>query len=128
MADAFNVDVGTLIEWKARHREFREAIERGGVHADAHMADSLYHRGLGYQHKAVKIMQYEGQVIKVPYVEHYPPDTTAALRWLQNRQPGRWRDKREIDYAGSIAHQISLMSPEERAQDALELAERVRLQ
>jgi hypothetical protein len=90
------------------------------------MADSLYHRGLGYQHKAVKIMQYEGQVIKVPYVEHYPPDTTAALRWLQNRQPGRWRDKREIDYAGSIAHQISLMSPEERAQDALELAERVR--
>jgi hypothetical protein len=32
----------------------------------------------------------------------------------------------EIDHAGSIAHQISLMSPEERARDALELAERVR--
>src|SRR5579864_2528991 len=35
MADAFNVDVGTLIEWKARHWEFREAIKRGDVHADA---------------------------------------------------------------------------------------------
>jgi hypothetical protein len=75
MAEAFNIDVGTLIEWKARHKEFREAIERGGVHADAHMADSLYHRGLGYRHEAVKIFMPAGADAPVyaPYTEHYPP-------------------------------------------------------
>jgi hypothetical protein len=51
---------------------------------------------------------------------------TVALRWLQNRQPGKWRDRREVDLAGTIAHQIARMTPEERARDAIELVERVR--
>jgi hypothetical protein len=128
MADALNVDVGTLIEWKARHREFREAIQRGGVHADAHMADSLYHRGLGYQHEAVRIFMPAGAEAPVyaPYVERYPPDTTAALRWLMNRQPELWRERREVDLTGTLVHQVSKMSPEEREADALDLAARVR--
>ena len=127
MADAFNVDVGTLIDWKARHREFREAIQRGGVHADAHMADSLYHRGLGYQHEAVRIFMPAGAEAPVyaPYVERYPPDTTAALRWLQNLQPELWRERREVDLTGTLVHQVSKMSPAEREADALELAERI---
>src|SRR6266851_336404 len=29
MADAFNVDVHTISDWKANHHEFRQAIERG---------------------------------------------------------------------------------------------------
>ena len=65
-------------------------------------------------------------LIIVPYIEHYPPDTTAASLWLRNRQPNKWRDKREIDHGGSIAHQIAQMTPDERAKDALDLAERVR--
>jgi len=36
------------------------AIERGGVQADAHMAESLYHRGLGYRHEATKIFMPAG--------------------------------------------------------------------
>jgi hypothetical protein len=123
MADAFNIDVGTLIEWKARHREFREAIGRGGVQADAHMAESLYHRGLGYRHEAVKIFMPAGAEAPVyaPYTEHYPPDTQAASLWLRNRQPERWRDKREVDHMGSLEHRISLMTHEERLERLKEL-------
>ena len=32
--------------------------------------------------------------VYAPYVQRYPPDTAVALRRLQNRQPGRWRDCR----------------------------------
>jgi hypothetical protein len=128
MADAFNVDVGTLIEWKARHREFREAIERGGVHADAKVAESTYHRALGYRHPAVKIFQGtpEGGPVIVPYTEHYPPDTQAASLWLRNRQGARWRDKQEVDVKGSFIHRLQQMSPAEREAAAIELAERIR--
>ena len=64
----------------------REAIERGGVQADAHMAERLYHRGLGYQHEAVKIFMPAGAaaLVYAPYTEHYPPDTQAASLWLRN--------------------------------------------
>ena len=127
MAEAFNVDVGTLIEWKARHKEFREAIERGGVHADAHMAESLYHRGLGYRHEAVKIFMPAGADAPVyaPYTEHYPPDTQAASLWLRNRQPAKWRDRQEVNHTGTLDQRLAAMTPDERAADAIALVQRI---
>jgi len=44
MADAINIDVHTFSDWKARHREFRQALARGRVQADAKVADRLYFR------------------------------------------------------------------------------------
>src|ERR1700693_2381151 len=94
----------------------REAIERGGVQADAHMAERLYHRGLGYQHEAVRIFMPAGAEAPVyaPYVERYPPDTTAALRWLQNRQPELWRERREVDLTGTLVQQVARKTLGER--------------
>jgi hypothetical protein len=33
----------------------------------------------------------------VPYVKHVPPDTTAAIFWLKNRDPAHWRDAWQIE-------------------------------
>jgi hypothetical protein len=126
MASAMNVEVGAIQQWKVDHPEFRKAIERGGVHADAKVAQSTYHRALGYRAPAVKIMQHEGEPIIVPYTEHYPPDTQAARLWLTNRQPEKWRDRRDVNVTGTIEQRIMAMTPEERVQDAIELAERIR--
>ena len=30
--------------------------------------------------------------VYAPYVEHVPPDVTACIFWLKNRDPQRWRD------------------------------------
>ncbi len=67
-----------------------------------------------------------GEPIYAPYTKHYPPDTKAALRWLMNRQPALWRDRQEVNMTDSLEHRLNQMTPEERARDALELAERVR--
>jgi hypothetical protein len=37
--------------------------------------------------------------IYAPYVEHVPPDTTAAIFWLKNRDPAHWRDAWQLDHA-----------------------------
>jgi hypothetical protein len=37
-------------------------------------------------------------VIRAGIVEHYPPDTTACIFWLKNRQPQRWRDRVEVQH------------------------------
>lgn len=95
IANFFNVAVSTLSLWKTTHPEFSAALKEGKAAADSVVADSLFHRAKGYSHQAVKIMQYEGEPIEVPYVEHYPPDTTACIFWLKNRRPELWRDKTE---------------------------------
>lgn len=97
IADFFEIDEKTLNNWKKKFPSFFQSLKRGKQIADATVADSLYQRANGYKHKAVKIMQFEGQSFEHEYTEHYPPDTTACIFWLKNRQPETWRDKQIID-------------------------------
>ena len=80
--------------------------------ADAKVARALYRKATGtWTQPAVKIATKieilpDGREIKsehiVPYVEHFPPDTAAAFIWLKNRQPHRWRDKKEVHETGDV--------------------------
>ncbi len=97
VADFFEGAESTVHLWKHQHPEFSEALKVGKDAADDRVEQSLYRRALGYTHDAVKIMTVEGAVVREPFVEHYPPDTTAAIFWLKNRRKGEWRDKTETD-------------------------------
>ena len=49
LAEAFDVSEATVNNWKAAHPEFLEALARGRARADAKVAQSLYHRALGFK-------------------------------------------------------------------------------
>ena len=100
IADFFKVSEATIYRWAIEHEAFCEARKSGEEAADDRVERSLYHRALGYKHDAVKMFQAGGMVISEDYVEHYPPDTTAAIFWLKNRRPDRWRDRREQNITG----------------------------
>ena len=36
--------------------------------------------------------------VYAPYREHVPPDTTAAIFWLKNRDPAHWRDAWQLEH------------------------------
>jgi hypothetical protein len=36
-------------------------------------------------------------VTRVPYPEHVPPDVTAQIFWLNNRDPAYWRDAWQME-------------------------------
>lgn len=96
LADFFQVNEDTVNEWKKVHPEFSESLKEGKLLADAEVADKLFRRATGYEHKAVKITASpDGREHVTEYVERYPPDTTAAIFWLKNRRPDVWRDKTE---------------------------------
>lgn len=97
LADFYEVSVATIYNAKNRDQEFLEAIKKGKEIADAAVGEALYQRATGYEHEAVKIQQYEGQIIETPYIKHYAPDTTAAIFWLKNRRRDDWRDSKNID-------------------------------
>jgi hypothetical protein len=100
IADFFEVDVSTIAEWKLEYSNFSDSIKAGKQLADANVVDSLYKRAMGYSHEDVDIKMYEGSIIETKLIKHYPPDSTAMIFWLKNRQPGKWRDKQEIAVEG----------------------------
>lgn len=99
LGDFFNVDTRTIERWASEHEEFCRSIKTGKEVADDRVERSLYHRANGYEHSAVKIFMPSGaeKPVYAPYVEHVPPDTTAAIFWLKNRRPEQWRDKHDHD-------------------------------
>jgi hypothetical protein len=95
LANFFEVNPDTIYEWKKVHEEFSESLKRGKQIADGEVAKSLFHRAKGYSHKAVHISNYQGEITQTDIIKEYPPDTTACIFWLKNRQSEMWRDKRE---------------------------------
>ena len=91
----------TIDHWAVDDELFNSAVKSGREQADARVAGSIYRRALGYSHPAVKIFcDKEGSVTEVPYVQHYPPDSTAAMFWLKNRQPEKWKEKVSTEHSG----------------------------
>lgn len=97
VADFFEVNVATINRWKAEYPEFCASLKAGKELADERVERSLYHRAIGYKHEAVKFFQAGGAILKEEYVEHFPPDTTAAIFWLKNRRPDLWRDAKDVN-------------------------------
>lgn len=102
LADFFEVNEDTIHEWKKVHKSFSESVKKGKANSDADVAHSLYKRATGYDAPDTDIKMYEGQIIQTPIIKHYPPDPTAMIFWLKNRQKDKWRDKQEIAHEGEM--------------------------
>ena len=100
MASFFEVSESTLNLWKDAHPEFSESIKKGKAFSDADVASRLFHRAMGYDHPEDDIRVVSGEIVITPTVKHYPPDTTAAIFWLKNRQREKWRDKVDTEVTG----------------------------
>lgn len=98
LAEFFDVSEQTINAWKKAHAEFLESIKKGKAVADGEVASKLFHRATGYEHPEDDIRAVEGKIVITPTVKHYPPDTTAAIFWLKNRQGKKWRDKQDINH------------------------------
>lgn len=99
MADFFEVSEVTFNAWKKEHPEFLKSLKEAKHLADAEIVHSLYHRAKGYSHpeddiRTVSLGEGMGsEIVITPTIKHYPPDTTACIFWLKNRQAKIFREK-----------------------------------
>ncbi len=119
LAKCFGVAVSTIDKWIVEHSAFSGATKDGREIADANVASKLFHRATGYEHRAVKIAvdAKSGESAQVPYIEHYPPDTTAAIFWLKNRRPDLWREKASVEHSADASLE-ALIAASFRPKDA----------
>ena len=88
------------------------ALKVGKHEANTRVERSLYQKPVGYDYPAVKIFMPAGakKPVYAPYVEHVPPDVTACIFWLKNRDPAHWRDAWQVDHTLGKYHRATKFS------------------
>lgn len=120
LADFFEVEESTINNWKKEFPSFLESMNRGKKIANAEVAHSLYKRAVGFERPdAVKIFMPANakKPVYAKFTEYYPPDASAAFRFLLNREPEKWRDKREVKLEGMPTIGVLLDLPEDEGSD-----------
>lgn len=97
VSEILGIHINTLKNWKKSDPDFMEATKDAKAAADDLVEAALFTRAIGYSHKEVKIMSYEGQSFEHEYIKQVEPDANAAQFWLRNRRPEKWRDKTETE-------------------------------
>lgn len=112
IAKIFGVTEQTVNNWKIEFPLFFESLKKGKAIADQRVVQGLYERATGYSHPDIHITSYLGTVEKTEIIKHYPPDPTAAIFWLKNRDPANWRDKQEhiIDASDALSALLTEIS------------------
>lgn len=112
VAEVIGVCRRTLNNWKGKHPEFLYALRESKQVADDLVEASLFSRAVGFSHPEEKVFCHEGCVITHDTIKQYPPDTAAAIFWLKNRQPKKWREKMPGE-SDVIVNNITKLSDEE---------------
>lgn len=109
LAEAFGVSKRTIIRWKTDHPTFAEAYQRGKDVADAKVKKALYQRAIGYEvTEKESIMELDPKTgdskpVRVKTTtKKYPPDTMAAMYWLNNRSRGEFAQRQEVTLGGEV--------------------------
>jgi hypothetical protein len=103
LAVYFDVCMATINEWRSKYPEFDLAIKTGKMKAAEKVSRSLYKRAVGFHAEDTQFFMFQGQIISETYEKYYPPDSSAAVKWLQLVQRGIWAENIKVD----INHQIS---------------------
>ena len=53
-----------------------------------------------------KLIAQRTEIISVPTIKHYKPDSWAALKWLSIRQRENWTDVSKMEITGNVNHNI----------------------
>jgi hypothetical protein len=101
LANALQVDDLTVSRWMDIP-EFGSAVREVRDDLDARVERSLFERAMGFEHASEKVFcNAKGEVSRADTRVKYAPDTQAAIFWLKNRQPKKWREKLEVQHGVS---------------------------
>ena len=113
IAYALNVSIKTISRWQAEHAEFCQALVVPPGAPDDRAERALFQRALGFEMQEahpikLREVKYEDgkkvseseRVEIVEVTKTLPPETTAAVKWLTNRRPDRWRERQMHELTG----------------------------
>lgn len=117
VCDALGINIHTISNWRKRWPWFMTATKEAQEIANTRVSQSMFRKAVGYtvtekQAIKIKVGPQEERVEIVEVERHVPPDTTAQIFWLKNRDKENWADtydhkvKQEEVPVDQLAHAI----------------------
>lgn len=115
IAFVLGISLRSLNNYKKKP-EFLQAIKKGKTVADQRVVESLRKRAEGFEYEEVYVeykpgakgaedKKAEPTLIKKTK-KYVPPDTAAAIFWITNRQPDRWKNR--FEHGGRVTLPVEL--------------------
>lgn len=129
LAELLDVEASTIVKWMAEYPLFRRSIIEGRDMADAEVAHSLFKCATGYTREEVKIFQFKGVPVVVPYTAYYAPDVAAQKHWLAVRRKQdkevTWRDVQTVDVEARQVVETKQISADATPEQAADMYKRM---
>lgn len=94
IAKKIGISKTTLYDWKKKFPNFANALKKGKEVVDIEVENALLKRAKGYMTTETKTeTSPDGKIRTIVIEKEIPPDVTAQIYWLKNRQPQKWRDR-----------------------------------
>lgn len=124
VAQLFGITEQTIVNWRNADPKFFESINDWKQNADKQVTASLYQRAIGYSHPEIKAQwvndENGGRWEYAQLTKHYPPDPTAMIFWLKNRDREHWSDRQESKIDHSITVNVVSFGQETQRIEAIE--------
>ncbi len=94
----------TINNWKKDYPEFLDSIKKGKDEFDCEKVEkSLLKRALGYRYTETtkeNSIKSDDLIVTKKVRKEVSPDSKAAMDWLCNRNPGRWKKIKHVEVTG----------------------------
>lgn len=116
VAKNMGISKTTFYDWMNKYPAMSDSVKKGKQPVDFEVENALLKRALGYEieetNTFITINSKGEKVQKVNKTKkHIAPDATAAIFWLKNRRPDKWR-KTNPAYEGKAEIEISKLRAE----------------
>ena len=117
LAKLFDVSRSTIYKWIEDHKEFSDSVEKARDKYDGiKIHKSLVKRAEGFAYiettqeaKPVIFKHADGAeeiqgdrlLVTKKVRKYFPPDIASIKHWQVNRDPGKWKDKHDVDLTDS---------------------------
>jgi len=111
---AVGIHKDTFFDWMNKKSDFSDSIKKAMAIPDKKVENALYksaimgHRYKEKEHKGVAVGEKVKMILVKTVTKIIPPNVTAQIFYLKNRQPDEWKDRQDIDLSGEIKHIYSL--------------------
>lgn len=127
VAKNMGISKTTFYDWLNKYPAISDVVKKGKQPVDFEVENALFRRAIGYdieETNTVVTVNAKGEKVqKITKVKkHIPADATAAIFWLKNRQPEKWKKLHPIYEAKTDAEIAKLKSEIKKLEaEAIEL-------
>lgn len=130
IAKELGVGIRTFYRWKKTYTELSHALKGSKDFVDALVEESLLKKAIGYEIEETEVIaSKDGGKTRIKRTKKWIHDTTAAIFWLKNRKPDRWRDVQNLEHTGSLTNNVDLsyMSDDELDKEIKKIEEELNI-